>query len=157
MSSNPDVETDDALAEQQRKLEDHRELLMRGNIIRSRVKCYEEGERSTNYFLNLEKRYYVDKLIPCLLADNGRIIHNQSEILAVLQRHFSEVFHSHHNQDDHMDFLNSIELKQLSSVDFDEMEKPLTLDEVARSLYAMKNKKSAGSDGFPAEFYEYFG
>ena len=127
---------------------------MRGNIIRSRVKWFEEGERSTKYFLNLEKRNYVSKLIPCLLSDQGKMIHNQSEILTVLHRHFTEVFRD--DEDDHIDFLNSIELKQLSSVDFDEMKKPLTLDEVGRALHAMKNNKSPGSDGFPAEFYKYF-
>ena len=156
MSSNPNVETADALAEQQRKLEEHREHLMRGNITRSRVKWYEEAERSTKYFLNLEKRNYVSKLIPCLLSDNGEVIQNQTEILSALQRHFSEVFRLHDNEDDHIDFLNAIELKKLSSVDFGEMKKPLTLDEVGRALYAMKNNKSPGSDGFPAEFYKYF-
>ena len=49
-----------------------------------------------------------------------------------------------------------VELKHLSSVDFDEMKKPLALDEVERALYAMKNNKTPGSDGFPAEFYKFF-
>ena len=156
MSDDPNAETANALAEQQRKLEEHREILMRGNITRSRVKWYEEAKRSTKYFLNLEKRNYVSKLIPCLKLDHGETIQNQCEILRTLHRHFSEAFHSQDTEDDPTDFLNSIELKQLSSVEFDEMRKPLTLEEVGRALYAMKNNKSPGSDGFPAEFYKYF-
>ena len=156
MNSSPSAEVAEELYEKQKKLEEHREILMRGNITRSRVKWYEEGERSTKYFLNLEKRNYISKLISCLQSDDGETIQNQCEILKTLQRHFSGVFRSHDTEDNHTDFLNCIELKQLSEVNIAEMTKPLTLDEVGRALYAMKNNKSPGSDGFPAEFYKYF-
>ena len=33
----------------------------RGSIIRSRARWYEEGEKSTKYFLNLEKRNFNKK------------------------------------------------------------------------------------------------
>ena len=51
MSGDPNVETANALAEQQRKLEEHREILIRRNITRSRVKWFEEAERSTKSIL----------------------------------------------------------------------------------------------------------
>ena len=156
MSSNPSVEVAEELSEKQNRLEEHREIRMRGNITRSRVQWFEEGERSTKYFLNLEKRNYVSRLIPCLQSDDGEMIQDQCKILKTLQEHFCEVFRSHDKEDNHTDFLNCVELEQLSEVNIAEMKQPLTMDEVGRALYAMKNNKSPGSDGFPAEFYKFF-
>ena len=156
MSSSPSAETAGQLTEKQKLLEEHREVRMRGNITRSRVKWFEEAERSTKYFLNLEKRNYVNKLIPCIETEDGESIQDQCEILQTLQRHFSEVFRLHDNEDNHAEFLNGIKLNQLSDIDELDMKQQLSVREIGEALYAMKHNKSPGSDGLPAEFYKYF-
>ena len=45
-----------------------------GSIIRSRTQWYEEGEKSSKYFLNLEKRNYNNKRIIKLQLDDNSII-----------------------------------------------------------------------------------
>jgi hypothetical protein len=40
-----------------------------------------EGERSSKYFCNLEKRHFTEKAIPKLILDNGIEITNQDDIL----------------------------------------------------------------------------
>ena len=49
---------------------------MIGSIVRSRAKWTEEGEKPTNYFLNLENRHYTNKIILKLIKDE-----NQEEIV----------------------------------------------------------------------------
>ena len=157
MSNNPDTDIAEQLSENRRKLESIREIRLRGSIQRSRVRWFEEGEKSSKYFLNLEKRNYTSKLIPCLNSENGDIVQDQFKILKLMEYHYRELFRSHDDIDnDPAEFLDSVELKQLSVSDIEHLQQPLSLEEVGRALYAMKNNKSPGSDGFPAEFYKFF-
>ena len=49
------------LHERKLELETLRNQKIKGIIFRSRAKWYEEGEKNTEYFLNLEKRNYINK------------------------------------------------------------------------------------------------
>lgn len=51
-----------------------------GSIIRSKIKWTEHGEKNSSFFLNLEKRNYINKHITQLNI-SGNIINNPSEIL----------------------------------------------------------------------------
>ena len=53
------------------RLEELRKIKMEGIVARSRARWYESGERSTSYFLGLEKRSYVNKLIPAVAQPGG--------------------------------------------------------------------------------------
>ena len=44
-----------------------------GLIIPAKAKWQVEGEKSTNYFCNLEKHYFTEKLIPKLIVENNEI------------------------------------------------------------------------------------
>ena len=61
------------------KLEDIRKSKIEGLIVRSRVKWYEQGERSTGYFLGLEKRAFSDKLIASLEDGKGGYVKSQED------------------------------------------------------------------------------
>ena len=52
-----------------------------GYILRSKAKWYEEGEKSTKYFLNLEKSNALKKHIRKLKLDNNEIVTDQKVIL----------------------------------------------------------------------------
>ena len=53
--------------------------------MRTKAKWNVEGERSSKYFCNLEKRHFAEKAIPKLILDNGFEITNQDDIL--IQQH----------------------------------------------------------------------
>ena len=53
-----------------------------GLIIRSKSNWYEQGEKSSKYFLNLEKRNQVKSHIRKLISDSGNVINDPSEILS---------------------------------------------------------------------------
>jgi hypothetical protein len=49
--------------------------------MRTKAKWNVEGERSSKYFCNLEKKHLTEKAIPKLILDNGIEITNQDDIL----------------------------------------------------------------------------
>ena len=53
----------------------------KGAIIRSKVRWYDEGERNTRYFFNLENRCQSKKNIDKLKIDDNTFIHDQFAIL----------------------------------------------------------------------------
>ena len=54
----------------------------KGAILRSKVRWYEDGERNTRYFYNLEKRNENEKrTIAKLKRSNGTVTNDQFEIL----------------------------------------------------------------------------
>ena len=62
-------------------LESYYEEKTRGVIIRARARWHEHGERSTKYFLNLQKRNHVKKHIRKLLTTAGSITSDPFGIL----------------------------------------------------------------------------
>ena len=56
-----------------------REDKIRGINMRTKAKWNVEGERSSKYFWNLEKRHFTGKAIPKLILDNGIEITNQDD------------------------------------------------------------------------------
>ena len=54
------------LATWKEKLEHIGSIKIEGIITRSRVRWYEQGEKHSGYFLNLEKRNYTSRQIRCL-------------------------------------------------------------------------------------------
>ena len=56
-----------------------------GLIIRSKSNWYEQGEKSSKYFLNLEKRNQVKSHIRKLISDSGNVINDPSEILSSIK------------------------------------------------------------------------
>ena len=77
---NPTTELNDEilLAEQQLKI--LREKKVSGIMFRAKARWQAEGEKSTNYFCNLEKRHYNEKLISKIIDENGIEIVDQFEI-----------------------------------------------------------------------------
>ena len=53
----------------------------RGACLRSKARWFEWGERSSKYFLNLEKRNYQNMVIKKLIKDDDCAITDPSEIL----------------------------------------------------------------------------
>mgnify|MGYP003691527313 CR=1 FL=1 len=76
------------------KAEDNSSLIkadigLKGNIIRSRAKWMDEGEKPTKYFLNLENRHYTNKTIPKLIKEESIEITDQKNILLEIEKFYS--------------------------------------------------------------------
>ncbi|MCG7879938.1 MAG: hypothetical protein N0C90_26975 [Candidatus Thiodiazotropha endolucinida] len=58
-----------------------RKKKIEGIKIRSRAKWISEGEKTTKYFCNLEKRNFVSKCMNSLINESGVKINDQKDIL----------------------------------------------------------------------------
>ena len=57
-----------------------------GARVRARVRWFEEGETSSRYFHNLEKRNAKDNLWEKILDDDGNIVYGTEDVMRVLCR-----------------------------------------------------------------------
>ena len=139
------------------KLEELRRIKIDGIIARSRERWYEQGERCTAYFLGLERRNYMNKVITNLRNSDNEVCRNQNEIMNILVSHFTEMFDEKPiDQNKANDYVDKVGLKQISDKQKQELNKPLTLEELNIALKVMNNNKAPGTDGFPTEFYKVF-
>ena len=132
---------------------------VRGVIIRARARWYEHGEKSSKYFLNLEKRNQVKKHIRKLQI-NDYLTSNPSAILWEAKRFYMNLYQSGVKDADRDslidDFLNNLELPKLSDNEKQSCEGNISLEECEITLNSFKENKSPGSDGIPIEFYKRF-
>ncbi len=165
--NNTDGETLEKLEEKKAALEESRKKYIEGVILRSKARWYEFGEKSTRYFLNLEKRNYVNKTIKEIILDDGTKLSDQIDILEAQKQFYMELYKSRIVQLDDEEtqetqnrlsnqnrfFNHNIKLSQEER---DSCEGVLTFNECGLSLKNMGNGKSPGSDGFTVEFYKFF-
>jgi hypothetical protein len=71
-----------------------REKKVNGIITRAKAKWQVEGEKSTRYFCNLEKRHYLEKTIPNLILDNDIEASDQNVIQSELQLFYKKLYSS---------------------------------------------------------------
>ena len=127
-----------------------------GAYIRSRAQNYEEGERNSKYFFNIEQRNSYKKSINKLKTSDNTITENQEIILTEMKTFYKDLYSKHQleNSDIFLEKINPpakipdhIENGLKASVELEEIEKAMKM---------MQLNKSPGEDGLPIEFYRMF-
>ena len=67
----------------------------------------EEGEKPSNYFINLESKNFVNKTIPKLINNEGIVIDSQSQILEEAKNYYKHLYSKRET-------LNILDLKRKS-------------------------------------------
>ncbi len=129
-----------------------------GARIRSKVKWIEHGEKSSKYFLNLEKHKGKQKVILKLKKDDGVIITDQQSILDEQVRFYKDLYKKsiHFEKNKLDDFLADVNIPKLSEDDSNICEGIITETECGIALKGMKNDSSPGLDGITTGWYKMF-
>ena len=148
------------LEEKQKELEEIRLPKVKGTMLRAKSRYYEEGEKPTKYFCNLERRNYISKAINRLIVDDVEIT-DPSEILNQQKLFYKNLYSSKLVNTEEAKtqagfFLKEDNVNPLSNHQKQMCEGQITLEEIKSVLKGMSNGKSPGSDGFTAEFYNSF-
>ena len=155
--NNPSALNQNRLNEAKETLELFYEEKTKGIIIRARARWHEHGERSTKYFLNLEKRNHVKKHIRKLVV-SGVITTVPFNILNEEKRFYNDLYKSKlsdTNQEAVKTFLGNLNIPMLSSEEQKQLcEVEISLEELKAVLDCFQNNKSPGNDGIPIEFYK---
>ena len=127
--------------------------------VRSKARWHEFGERSSKYFLNLERRNYENKCITSLIKENGSSTTDPEEILKEQKRFYQFLYSSQNPQvnDPKFEvFFDNDKLEKLNDEQSKNCEGLLTENECWNVLKCFQKHKSPGNDGFTAEFYSFF-
>ena len=144
-----------ALDNAKKALEEHRKPYIEGLIVRSRTQWHEKGERSTKYFLSLEKRNSIRKTIQ-YIKYKDKTITRQSKILSLFTNALQEKYRVPKDIEPDLEFIKRNITNTLSNHEKNALEEDLTFQELSTSLRNMKKGKTPGSNGFTVDFYRCF-
>ena len=128
-----------------------------GIRIRSKSDWYQYGEKSTKYFLNLEKQRAVNGTVRQIIHNDNEI-NNPVEIRNGLKTFYENLFKQKSSPltSSLNSYLENIQLPLINNEMFLDCEKEFALDELFLSMKSMENGKTPGNDGITKEFYETF-
>ena len=131
----------------------------KANGIRIRSKCswYESGEKSSKFFLNLEKTRAKQEHLRKILVNENEI-QEQREVDTHLYLFFKNLFTQKLSvcEENVTKFLDQISLPKLNNEQISECEGFINEEELFSPLKSMENDKSPGNDGLTKEFDETF-
>ena len=137
------------------KLEEIRKPKIDGLIVRSRVQWHEQGEKSSKYFLSLEKRNCNVKNIQYI--KKGDTIITQTN--TILEEFYNNLERKYSSMNESIES-DGIVSKNISATikpkDKIRLNSELTLQELTEAMNGMKKGKTPGSNGFPVEFFKTF-
>ena len=123
---------------------------VQGQILRAKARYVSQGEYSTKYFFNLEKRNAQAKVMNKIKTDCGSLIRKPKDILQE-QSKFYQKLHTK-NEQIHCEIKVTPE-KKLTIEEKSDLEKPITIQEMGDVIKQMALNKSPGTDGFQVNFY----
>ena len=128
-----------------------------GVIIRARARWHEHGEKSSKYFLNLEKRNHIKKHMRKLKI-SGVITTDSFSILAEQKGFYQELYKSRNSNNTDgaqtiESFLHSLNIPVLTEEQKLSCEGAISLEECASTLDSFHKNKTPG---IPIEFYRIF-
>ena len=130
---------------------------IKGIITRARLQWVEEGERSTKYFLGLEKAASKRKALTNLVTDSGDIVTSQDDISKHVVAFYKALFSSRNpNKTDIQTYLRDSNLDTIDEELKTSIDRPLSVEELTPVVESLKNNKSPGWDGLTSEFYKKF-
>ena len=139
------------------KLEQIYQEKVDGIRIRSKCDWYEYGEKSSKFFLNLEKNRATQNHIRTILS-NEKEVDDQKEINNELYSFYKTLFSQKKQFPKHNfeSYLNQITIPKLTKERLQECEGEITEAELFKALQSMENNKTPGNDGLTKEFYVTF-
>ena len=155
-SGNASDQTQSDLDEVVKELETINDKQTRSTMLRSKAKWSELGEKSSAYFLGLEKRNYKNKCITTLQLDDGTTTTVPNNILEAEKVFYKNLYTSAAELTATTEFTDNAAIPKLSQAEQVACEGIVSECECLAALKQFKNNKSPGTDGFTAEFYKFF-
>lgn len=115
---------------------------IKGAIVRSKVQWYEEGEKSTRYFLGLEKNRSVKKHVQKLTLSNGETTTCPKEIMSIATSFYKDLYSDKHSNFDYGTEKIFEHIKTLDNVDQEECEGNITTQECLNVINKLSKNKS---------------
>jgi len=134
----------------------------KGEILRSKLQYYEEGDKPSKFFLGLERSRAANKTINKLVTNNGSTITDPKEILSEQCRFYKNLYKSSLNaldperiEDRNIVLENMLKSPspKVNRTQQHELIRPVTEQEIWNIIKNSVKNKSPGTDGLTNEFY----
>lgn len=121
--------------------------------------AYGDGEKVRKMLAHLVRTNSSPSMVPAIRTVRGEISSQVEEITDTFREYYEGLYKSRGAEGgEELDsFFGNIEIPSLTEVDKEEMEAPITLEEIKLAVAEMANQKSPGLDGIPMETYKYYG
>ena len=120
-------------------------------IFRSKAKWYEEGEKNNKYFYSLERAKFNAKTCSTLIV-GGKTYDTDCDILDQQREYFEKLY----EVDQNVNFELTNSPVMLSEAQKETLSLPFSKEEIMSAIKDLKNNKTPGDDGLPAEVYKAF-
>ena len=121
--------------------------------IRSRIKWAEEGERSTRYFFELEKKQGENKMWNRIKNTESKYKYDIDSIIDEQIKFYSKLFTTEGWDENSANKLTQHIESKLNVDEKETLELDVSIDEIKNVLKILKPNKSPGEDGIISEFY----
>ena len=157
LQSAPEItpETRQVLLEQKEKLNSILKNRAQGALIRSRFKHVSEVDTSSSYFFNLEKSKSISKTISRIRLDSGEITQNNSLIKTHVSNFYKNLYSKNSTDEGARENILR-DLPRLDPLEAEDLECPLSLEELETAVGQLGKDKTPGLDGLSGEFYQTF-
>ena len=150
---------EEQLNDSRHELEKIIEFRTKGAVLRSKTRWYNEGEKNTKYFLNLEKRHFKQGTISQIKTNDHEFVTSDKKILTECVSFYKDLYSSKsmtYEQNDATFFPEREDENTIQEQELIVCEGALTEKECLEALKDMGTEKTPGTDGLPAEFYKVF-
>ncbi|MEW8548721.1 MAG: reverse transcriptase family protein, partial [Candidatus Thiodiazotropha sp.] len=136
------------------EIKEYYEKQLEAAKIRSRIKTFEDGEKSSKFFFNTERRNATDKIWTKIKCRDGTYKSDINTILNEQRFFYKTLFTSEGtNEKEASALLNNVD-ESLSTDERELCDKEITEQEICNAIKLLKTNKSPGDDGIVAEFYK---
>ena len=125
---------------------------LESNKIRAKAQFMEEGEKSTRYFLSLEKSRRTNQTIRILTKDNLDTVTEIQDLLSETRTFYENLYSVEECDENEQDSFLTDEFPRLSDNDREFCEGYITEEELRNAVISMENDKSPGIDGLTTNF-----
>ena len=143
------------LEKKRRELETIIEYQTKGAILRSKLRWYNEGEKNTKYFLNLQKRHCKQGTITQLKVNDKDLIQSYREISHESEAFYKNLYSSKVQVNDYREVFFPPTREVLSEERKQHWEGLLSVKECLETSNDMATEKTPVTDGLPCEFYKF--
>lgn len=126
-------------------------------LLRSRSNYYEQGDKASKLLAHQLRQSTSFHQIP-QIKTAVEITLDPTKINDEFKSFYSLLYTSETNPDtqDFVNFFNMLQIPQVHSDMVEELERPITTDELLIVMASMQTGKCPGPDGYPIEFYKKF-